>query len=60
MPDVDDDLDEPSSRETWCNPVRLPKSEGARTLIGEVLHQVRNYKQFLKVRRLARTAEHEL
>jgi hypothetical protein len=47
LPDVDDDLNEPSSRDTWFDPFRFPKSESGRALIGEVLHQVRNYKRFL-------------
>jgi hypothetical protein len=53
MPDVDD-LDEPSSRDTWFNPFRAPKTERARALVGDVLLQVQNYEDFLKLRQRAR------
>jgi hypothetical protein len=40
--------------DTWLNPERAPKTERARAVVGEVLHQVQNYEAFKELRQRAR------
>lgn len=38
----------------WLNPCRVPKTERARALVGEVLQQLQNYEDFKKLRQRTR------